>query len=126
MTRKSRRVSREGEGISMCSRAECLRHVGQYVRFMTPYGYHEGIIERVTGEQAIILSPRRYIPPQLASETLDPDEVKRLDIALAWGGYGAGGYPGYGRGGYGAGYGWGWGRWAASFLIIYVLWGLWW
>ncbi|GMA56054.1 hypothetical protein C7445_105119 [Alicyclobacillus sacchari] len=113
----------------MCSRTECLHHVGQYVRFTTPYGYHEGIIERVTKDQAIILSPRKYIPPQLASETLDSDELKRLDVALAWGGYGAGGYPAYGRGGYGAGYGgwgWGWGRWAASFLIIYVLWGLWW
>lgn len=81
----------------------------------------------------IVRSPRRYIPAQLADSTLGEDEVKGLDLALAWGGYGAGGYGarGYGAGGYGAGGyngwgGYGWGRWAVSFLIIYALWGLWW
>lgn len=111
----------------MCSRADCKRNVGKYVRFQTPYGYHEGVIERISGEKAVILSPRKYIPVQFASKTLDTDAEQRLDIALAWGGFGGGG--GYG-GGYGAGYGgwggYGWGRWAVSFLIIYVLWGLWW
>jgi len=118
----------------MCSRAECQRYVGQYVRFRSPYGYHEGIIERVSGNRAVVLSPRRYIPVQLATETLDANDEKRLHVALAWGGYG-GGYGG--RGGYGGGYGgpggygyggwgYGWGRWAVSFLIIYLLWGLWW
>lgn len=111
----------------MCSRRECQRHIGQYVRFRTPHGLHEGVIEKISGNEAIVLSPRQFIPVQLASESVDDDEVRRLDIALAWGGYGggAGGARGpYGYGGYG-GYGaYGWGRWAVSFLIIYVLWGL--
>lgn len=109
----------------MCTRAECLGYVGRYVQFRTQYGYHQGVIERVSGNQAVILSPRKYIPAQLLSESLDEDEEKRLNVALAWGGYGGGG--GY-RGGYGAGYGYGWGggwaRWAVSFLVIYALWGL--
>ncbi len=110
----------------MCSKAECLRNVGRYVRFQTPYGYHEGVLERISGHNAVVLSPKRYIPAHLATDFLDQDETKRLDLALAYGGYG-GGY-GVGRGGYGGygGYGYGWGRWAVSFLIIYVLWGLWW
>lgn len=105
----------------MRSRTECLRFVGQYVRFRTPYGYHEGVIERVTQQNAIVLSPQRFIPTQLASESLTSDEETRLDLALAYGGYG--GYGG--RGGYG-GWGYGWGRWAVSWLVIYVLFGLWW
>ena len=112
----------------MCSRTECLRYTGQYVGFRSPYGYHEGVIQGVRGNQAIVLSPRRYIPAQLASESLDMDEEERLDLALAWG-Y-RGGYGGYGgRGGYGAyggGWGYGWGRWAVSWLVIYALFGLWW
>ena len=106
----------------MCSRAQCQRYVGQYVRFQTPYGYHEGVIERIRGNQAIVLSPRKFIPVQFVSEPLDTDEEKRLDLALAWGG-GYGGRGGYG--GYGA-WGYGWGRWAVSWLIIFVLFGLWW
>lgn len=117
----------------MCSRGECMRYVGRYVRFSTPYGYHEGVIERVTRDQAIVMSPRKFIPVQMASESVDADEVKRLDIALAWGGHG-GGYGGYGRGvagaygrgGYGGGWGYGWGRWAVSWLVIFALFGLWW
>lgn len=116
----------------MCSRAQCQRYVGRYVRFQSPYGYHEGVIERVSGNNAIVLSPRKYIPTQFASEIVEADEERRLDLALAWGagGYGGrygGGYAG--RGGYGGYGGWGaygWGRWAVSFLIIYALWGLWW
>lgn len=114
----------------LCSRAECMQNVGRYVRFQTPYGYHEGVIERISGQSAIVLSPQRYIPAHLATERLDEEETKRLDLALAYGGYGGGGGYGAGRGGYGGygggGYGYGWGRWAVSFLIIYVLWGLWW
>ena len=110
----------------MCSRAQCQRYVGQYVRFQTPYGYHEGVFERIRGNQAIVLSPRKFIPVQFASEPLDTDEEKRLDLALAWGGGYGGGYGGRGGyGGYGA-WGYGWGRWAVSWLIIFVLFGLWW
>lgn len=113
----------------MCSRTECMRHVGQYVRFTTPYGYHEGVIERVTNRQAIVLSPRRFIPAQLAADSRDADQAERLDLALCWGGYGR--YPayggGYGRAGYGyGGWGYGWGRWAVSWLVIFALFGLWW
>lgn len=96
-------------------RTEYQRHIGKYVRFRTPYGYHEGVIERIQGDQVIILSPQQYIPPKLALEPLDAEEAKRLDLALTFGGYGV---AREGHGGYG------WGRWAISFLIIYLLWGL--
>jgi hypothetical protein len=111
----------------MCTRAECERHIGKWVQFRTPYGVHRGVIERVTATKAIIKSPKQYIPVDLALD--DDDDDRRLDVALAWGGYGRGGYPGAGYGrGYGRGYGYGygmWGRWAVSFLIIYLLFGLW-
>ncbi|KPV45762.1 hypothetical protein AN477_02000 [Alicyclobacillus ferrooxydans] len=120
----------------MCTRADCERHVGQWVSFRTKYGYHVGLVERVTKDSAIVLSPRQHIPTHLASADIRADDVERLDLALAWGGFGRGGYPGSGFGGgapgagaYGGGFGgrggYGWGRWAVSFLIIYVLWGLW-
>ncbi|MCF8563385.1 hypothetical protein LLE49_01325 [Alicyclobacillus tolerans] len=110
----------------MCTRADCERHIGQWVQFHTQWGLHRGIIERVTNRSAILVSPRRYIPAQFASETRDiSDEtmsadMKKLDLALTWYGSGAagGGYGGYG--------GIGWGRWAVSFLAIYALFGLWW
>lgn len=125
----------------MCTKADCEPYVGKWVHFRTKYGYHVGVVERLTDENAVVLSPRQYIPAEMASASVTPDELKRLDIALAWGGFGGGGggfgggggygggAGGYGgRGGYGGygGWGWGWGRWAVSFLIIYVLWGLWW
>lgn len=130
----------------LCTRADCERHVGEWVRFRTKYGYHVGIVERVTKDSAIVMSPRQHIPTHLASADVNADEMQRLDLALAWwgGGFGrgGGGYPGAGygggapgagaygggfggRGGYGGWGGYGWGRWAVSFLIIYALWGLW-
>ncbi len=123
----------------MTTRAECEQYVGKWVHFRTKYGYHVGLIEKVSNDCAIVLSLRQHIPAQLVSTDVSADEMKRLDLALAWGGLG-GGYPGagYGAGAPGAGayggwggrgfggWGWGWGRWAVSFLIIYVLWGLWW
>lgn len=110
----------------LCTRAECERHVGKWVHFRTKYGYHVGLVERITKDSAIVLSPRQQIPTHLVSADVSADEVERLDLALAWwGGGGFGGRGGYGaRGGYG-GWGYGWGRWAVSFLIIYALWGLW-
>ncbi|WP_026960943.1 hypothetical protein [Alicyclobacillus herbarius] len=109
----------------MCTRHDCERYVGQWVQFQTPYGVHRGIVERVTPRHAIVLSPRRYIPAQFATETLPAEDVKRIDAVLA------AGYGPYGpyAGGYGRGYpGAFWGRWAVSFLIIYALFGLgfWW
>ncbi|MCL6592727.1 MAG: hypothetical protein K6T31_02005 [Alicyclobacillus sp.] len=104
----------------MCTRADCEKFVGQWVRFRTPYGEHMGLLERVTPRAAIVLSPRQYVPAQWAQAPSLPDgEAARLDAVLAWGAPGAFGY--------GAGWGWGWQRWAVSFLIIYALWGLlWW
>lgn len=110
----------------MCTRADCHRYMGKYIRFQTPYGYHEGIIERVDGNRAIVLSPRQYIPKHVSAELLTAEEQKDLDIQLAWG---FGGRPGIGYGAPGAGYGYGyygWGRWAVSFLAIYALFGLFW
>jgi hypothetical protein len=125
----------------MYTRAQCQSHVGQWVQFRTKYGYHIGLVERVTGDSAIVLSPRQQIPTHLASADVDSDDMQKLDLALAWwGGFGRAGYPGAGyragapgAGAYGGGYGgrgfggfggYGWGRWAVSFLIIYALWGL--
>ncbi|QQE81016.1 hypothetical protein [Alicyclobacillus sp. SO9] len=104
----------------MCSRTQCLHYVGQYVSFRSPHGYHEGVIERISGNRAVVLSPQRYIPMGLATDvSLDDGEERRLDAVLTWGGYG-------GYGGRGGAYGYGWGRWAVSFLVIYALLGLWW
>lgn len=109
----------------MCKKEECEQYLGQWVGFRTKYGYHVGMVEKVTDNTAIMLSPRKHIPTDLASSNLKLSEMERLDIALAWGGFGGGAGGAGGYGGYG---GWGWGRWAVSFLIIYVLWGLagWW
>ncbi len=105
----------------MCTRAQCERHIGQWVQFRTSYGMHRGIIERVTSHSAIVVSPRQFVPAQLVSHEIGESDERKLDLALAqWGGYG--GYP---AGGYG-GFGFGWRRWAVSFLVIYALWGLLW
>ncbi|WP_407655188.1 hypothetical protein [Alicyclobacillus dauci] len=117
----------------MCTRQDCERHIGKWVQFRTPYGYHQGMIERITkDDKVIILSPRRYAPASLITAEVEGDEMQRLDLALAWygrrPGYPAVGYPGGAVGGYGPGYGygaWGWSRWAVSFLVIYALLGLW-
>ncbi|MFD1677033.1 hypothetical protein [Alicyclobacillus fodiniaquatilis] len=116
----------------MCTKAECQRHVGQWVRFQTPYGHHQGIIERINGDKAIILSPKQYVPVQFASTDVCEDDMGKLDVALAWWGGAGRGYPngaaGYRGGAYGypGGYGYRgvWARWAVSFLVIYALWGL--
>lgn len=119
----------------MCTRQQCEQYVGQWVRFRTPYGVHQGMIERVTPSKAIVVSPQQYAPAELISDKVDASDMEKLDIALAWGpvGRGAVGYPGAGYGaragaGYGGGYGgygYGWARWAVSFLVIYALFGLW-
>jgi hypothetical protein len=116
----------------MCTRSECELHAGRWVQLRTPWGQHRGIIERVTENSAIILSPRQFAPVHLATDVTQ-EEMQRLDVVHAWGGFG-GGYPGggYPRRGYGGGYpargygapGFGWTRWAVAFLSIYLLWGL--
>jgi hypothetical protein len=105
----------------MISKSQCRQYVGKWVRFQTPYGHHVGIVERVTPDAMMVLSPRQYVPRQVASQAVS--DVDRPDLALAWWGMPGGAYgaPGYG------GLGFGWARWAVSFLIIYALWGLlWW
>lgn len=129
----------------MCTKAQCEQHLGKMVQFRTPYGHHIGMIEQVTANQVIVLTPKRFAPSHLSRPVNLSDEDK-LDVALAFwgGGYPRAGFgPGAGAGyryGYGgpgrpvgnmggrAGYGWGgnWQRWAVSFLVIYVLWGLLW
>lgn len=115
----------------MCTRQDCQQYVGRMVQFRTQWGNHVGVIERVTNDTAVVLSPRQQIPTHLASAEVSENEAQRLDLALArWGGMGAGyaGAPGYGAGpgyGYGAyGWGFGWARWAVAFLAIFALWGL--
>lgn len=120
------------EVCAMCSQAECRRLIGQPVRFRTPYGFHQGVIERVTRDKAIIVSPIRCVPPQfqicsLSAEDMNP-KIQSLDLELAWGGPAArGAYPGAARGAAPiqgiAPYGYA--RWAVSFLIIFALFGLW-
>lgn len=108
----------------MCTRSQCEKHVGKWVKFRTPFGVHQGIIEEIRGDKAIILSPKQYVPKQVESIDVTPEELGKLDVALAYGGYpGAGGAVGGHYGGYGY-WGFGWSRWAVSFLIIYLLWGL--
>ncbi len=80
--------------------------MGRWVHFRTQYGYHVGLIERVTNDSLIVVSPRRDIPAHLASANVSSDELQRLNLALAWwGGFGRGGYQsaGYGRGDSGVG-----------------------
>lgn len=128
---KLRSLFKSEVNTDVCTKLECQRHLGKHVQFYTPWGYHQGILERMNRNSVTVLSPRKYIPTHLASAQISEDEAKKLDVSLAaWGGYGAGnavgGYGGYGgRGGYG-GWGYGWGRWAVSFLVIYALFGLWW
>lgn len=116
----------------MCTKAQCEPYIGKWIEFRTPWGWHRGVIERVTNNTAVIVSPSRYVPAQFA--IADAALTPQRDVALAWGMGGAPGTPGAGYGGYpggvggypGGGFGWygGWTRWAVSFLIIYVLWGL--
>lgn len=95
------------------------RYVGKTVRFRTPYGVHKGIVERVTDNEVILLSPKTQIPKALSHTVLD-SRVGAGDIALAYGGA-----PGGAWGGGYAPWGFWWSRWAVSFLIIFALWGLW-
>ncbi|GMA55726.1 hypothetical protein C7445_102294 [Alicyclobacillus sacchari] len=107
----------------MCTRAQCERAVGQWVRFQTPWGTHRGVVEQVTGNGVLVRVPRSYAPVGLASGS-DED---RLDVTLAQWGYG---YPyarPYGRWGY-PGYGYwygGWWWWWLAFAWIFWLAFLW-
>ncbi|WP_206830332.1 hypothetical protein [Alicyclobacillus fructus] len=113
----------------MCNRADCERLVGRWVTFRTPYGQHQGLIERVTDDgRVVVLSPPSHAVPSLI---LTDGDAKGVDPVLAYGGFGPRpmGAPGYGMPPYGVpgpgyGYGGAWVRWAVPFLIIYALFGL--
>ena len=104
--------------------------MGKWVRFQTPWGMHRGVIADINNRAVLIRVPRTYAPIQLAASTkvLDADDEKRLDLALAWGGYGGGyGYGarrGWGAPGYGGWYG-GWWWWWLAFAWIFALAFLW-
>jgi hypothetical protein len=115
----------------MVTRLDCQKYVGRWVRFRTPFGWHRGIIEDITDTHAVIVSPDKYVPAQLASQKLTKDDLRKIDATFAFGSFGgpAGvGVPGYGMSVPGYGGFWGgasWSRWAVAFLIIYLLFGLW-
>lgn len=69
-----------------------------------PLWVSRGGIGRVSGNQAIIMSSRQYIPVQFVTDSLNDEDAKRLDLALVWGGFGSGYDGGAGRGGYGRGF----------------------
>ncbi|KPV44837.1 hypothetical protein [Alicyclobacillus ferrooxydans] len=121
----------------MCSRGDCIRYMGQWVRFQTPWGMHQGIVTDINNRGVLMLVPRRYAPTRLASadKVIGVDDEQKLDLALAqWGyrgygpyggGYGArAGYGGWGYPGYGGWYG-GWWWWWLAFAWIFALAFLW-
>lgn len=120
----------------MVTRLDCEKYVGRWVRIRTPYGWHRGIIEDITDTHAVIVSPDKYVPVQLASQKLTKDDLRKIDATFAFGSFGgpssvglpgasAPGYGAYGPGYGGWGFGWNWSRWAVAFLVIYLLFGLW-
>jgi hypothetical protein len=102
----------------MCTQGQCMRHMGQWVQFRTPWGMHRGIISEVNNRGVLVRVPRQYAPVSLAYHTHEnKSDEEKLDVALA--GVGYGGYPGA-YGGYGGRWGYpGAGRW-------YGGWWLWW
>ncbi|MCL6631319.1 MAG: hypothetical protein K6T63_01690 [Alicyclobacillus herbarius] len=116
----------------MCTRCQVEKHLGGWVEFRTPWGYHRGIVEQVTPNAVLMRVPRRYAPAGIAtvsnldvSHRASPSE--KLDIALAQWAYGRPyaygarwGYPGWGA--------WwaGWWWWWLAFAWIWALAFLWW
>lgn len=127
----------------MCTRGDCVKNMGKWVHFQTPWGTHRGIVSGINHQAVLVRVPRQYAPVGLASEskTLDEADEKKLDLVLTqWGGYGYGGYGvnggyggayngayagrGWGRPGYGGWYG-GWWWWWLAFAWIFWLAFLW-
>lgn len=122
----------------MCNRLDCVNNLGKWVQFQTPWGHHRGIIAEVNNRAVLVRVPRQYAPIGLVShsQSVDKDDEKKLDFALAqwggvWGGlrgygpgYGAYGGRGWGYPGYGAWYG-GWWWWWLAFAAILALAFLW-
>lgn len=117
----------------MCTRGECVRYMGQWVRFETPWGVHRGVVTDINHRAVLVRVPRRYAPSGLVSNATNKDtsDEQRLDLALTQYGYGGyGGYPGYGGygrwgyPGYGGWYG-GWWWWWLAFAWVFWLAFLW-
>ncbi len=111
----------------MCTRADCMRSMGQWVRFQTPWGIHRGIVMDVNQRAVLMRVPRQYAPVGLvkSAQSEGQSDEQRLDLALAQYGYGR---HGYGRGwGYPGYYGWwgGWWWWWLAFAWIFALAFLW-
>jgi hypothetical protein len=120
----------------MCTRGDCVRYMGRWVQFQTPWGSHRGIVSDMTNRAVLMRVPRGFAPAGLATaeKVLTDDDEKRLDLALTQWGYGGGyGGYGYGRRGYGAGWGYpgyggwygGWWWWWLAFASIFWLAFLW-
>lgn len=110
----------------MCHRSQCVHHMGNWVRFQTPWGVHQGIVTQVNQNAVLMRVPRQYAPMRLMShsEQTGVNDEQKLDLALTQYGYGYGyggrwGYPGYG-----AWYG-GWWWWWLAFAWIFALAFLW-
>ncbi|MCL6625684.1 hypothetical protein [Alicyclobacillus shizuokensis] len=118
----------------MCTRCQVQKYVGGWVEFRTPWGYHRGIVERVTPHAVLMRVPKQYAPASYATASIQKaaqadaraTDEQKLDIALAqWGyrrpyTYGARwGYPGW------AGWWAGWWLWWLAFAWIWWLAFLW-
>ncbi len=109
-------------------RQQCQNCQGEWVRFRTHYGIHQGMIEQVRGDSVLMRVPAQYAPT-LASFPKTDEE--KLDVALVQRGIGYPGYsmgaPGYGYGapGYGwwgGGYWWWWLAFASIFFLSFLFW----
>ncbi|WP_157071266.1 hypothetical protein [Alicyclobacillus acidiphilus] len=110
----------------MCTRAECMAKMGQWVQFRTQWGTHRGIISGVNNQAVLVRVPRQYAPVGLATAAKDPSQSDeaRLDLALAGYGYGPYRYRGWGYPGNGWWYG-GWWWWWLAFAWVFALAFLW-
>lgn len=117
----------------MCTKCQCRKNMGQWVRFQTQWGMHQGMIEDMNDRAVLVRVPRRYAPAGYVNDAVPENpEDRKLDVALAaWGGYGGGygGGPGYGYGGgrwgrpgYGGWYGGWWWWWLAFAWIFWLAW----
>ncbi|MCL6444426.1 MAG: hypothetical protein K6T83_13405, partial [Alicyclobacillus sp.] len=86
----------------MCTKGTCMKYLGGWVQFRTPWGYHRGVIESVNDRAVLMRVPRQYAPVGLVSRSAGSEQLsdqERLDLTLAqWGypGYAGWGYPGWG------------------------------
>lgn len=108
-------------------RKNCMKYKGGWVQFQTPWGMHQGIVERVSGQGMLVRVPRQFAPA-LASLHIEsnPNTGSQLDIAHAGWGYPGKGFAGkgfYPGGGWWAGSWWVWWvAFAAIFALSFLFW----